>query len=283
MTTIETTATETTTTPATSSAPQCCKCDRPATLRFAWPWGAVDHCCELDRVTVTNNFAALGGPPPRFDEINPARAASELETVPPPRLPHDAGAQPTGAQQLTSSTAHNALPEGTIALVNITNRAGVQRFMLRRPGQGDVDGGIGELVVVLQTLGLIPTATVPRPPIVQQSTDSLPASAAASLASAGTVQRPVPVPNLAPPPPIRPPTVQNPGMRTRVAGRHPLTAPGVLAGAALPRLEGGGPGAQASPPPASSAPPVSPAPAGGGSVVEGDGRDTPPPPTKPDP
>lgn len=278
-----TTTTQETTTPATSSAPQCCKCERPATLRFAWPWGAVDHCCELDRQTVANNFAALSGGKsvPKFEPLTPP--ASEADTVPPPRPTlagehHETTAKP-GAEQLTSSTAHNALAEGTIALVNITSAG---RFMLRRPGQGDVAGGTGELAVVLATLGLIPALATAAPPIIQQSTQATPLGAASALATAGAANRPPPPPALGPPPPIRPPSGNNPLLqRQRVAGRlhhhAPQIPPAVAPGAPPARFAGE---LEHSPPPASPAPPVQAAPTGGeaSSVVEGDE-----PPTKPDP
>jgi hypothetical protein len=259
---------------------KCCKCERPAELRFSWPWGAVDHCCELDRQTVVNNVAALSGGKAavRFDSLNPsptpapATSSAEADTVPPPARTvlagehHETTAQP-GAQQLTSSTAHNALAEGTIALVNLTAGG---RFMLRRPGQGDVAGGTGELAIVLATLGLIPPLPTAAPPIIQQGTaaQSIPAGAMNALATAGAANRPPPPPQLGPPPPIRPPTAPNP--LRRVAGRMghfpaspqipPAVAPGgpPTHGDALPLGS-----EHASPPPALPAPPVQAATAGG--------------------
>ena len=282
MTTIQTTATET---PATSS-PKCCKCsDRPATLRFMWPWSAVDYCCDVDRQTVINTFAGLGGPAPKFEPLAAPVTPGLPDTVPPPRggvanLPDQA---PAGAQQLTSSTAYNALSEGTIALVTITLEGGSRRFMLRRPGQGDVSGRDSELAIVLATLGLIPPLPTAAPPVIQQSTQGTPAGAASALASAGAVFAPPTPPNLAPPPPVRPPMTSNP-MRQRVAGRHPpQIPPAVASGGAQPRFAGELPAADRSPLPASPAPPVSAQPDSGeppptnpiggpapGAVVEGE-------------
>jgi len=118
-------------------------------------------------------------------------------------------------------------------------------------------------MVVLQTLGLIPTAATARPPIVQQSGDALPAGAAAALASGGAAHRPVAPPNLAPPPPIRPPMTSNPGLRDRqrVAGRLPVQNTPALAPGGPPASPDGSP--QGSPPPAPAAPPVSQASSGG--------------------
>jgi len=277
-----------TTTPATSSAPQCCKCERPAALSFVWPWGATGYCCELDKQAVVNNVAALssGKVLPKFVELDP----KQPDTVRPPAFvpPHET--QPTGAAVVATSTPASAIPDGTLALVSLAATQGQTRFLLRRPGQGDIEGKAGELAIVLSTLGLIPPLPSATPSLVGQHGQATPAAAVHALAGAGAVHRPPTAPALAPHPPIRPPVTHNPFSQAappRVAGRYPGQVPPGSTPQLPPNTPAPAPGglpvhfdaelqgtelaaqANASPPPAPASPPVQSTPSGGEPTSEG--------------
>lgn len=259
---------------------RCFTCQKPARFRFQWPWSLGElGVCAQHTTEVTKKARAAAARPPTLEPLTEEATTSPTSSPAPlePPTPAPATSSSVGEDTKPGIRKQPELPpppDGAAALVAITRAGGVLGFTLKRPGQHDTSGPMGELVVTLQALGFLDAGdaapdTKPPPrragePLSLHSHPGqvTPPTAAAALAGAGSTAPPRQRPPVNPPMPrgLMPRPVAPEGHRPPPLG--PL--PGAFAS----------PGSPAPTPPAVAPPfaaPVAPeAPTDGGVTPEPD-------------
>lgn len=257
---------------------RCFTCQKPARFRFQWPWSNSElGVCAQHTTEVTKKARAAAARPPTLEPLteeattSPTSSPAPLE---PPPAPATSSASVGDDTKPGIKRGHELPPppDGAAALVAITRVGGVLGFTLKRPGQHDTSGPMGELVVTLQAFGFLDAGdaapdTKPPPrragePLSLHSHPGqvTPPTAAAALAGAGST---------APPrqrPPVNPPMPRGLMPRPVAPDAHRPPPLGPLSGAFTP------PGGAAPTPPPVAPPwaaPVAPdVPPGGGATPD---------------